>query len=260
MDFGNIVGQLLQGGMTSATGGRLGHALGQSGLAGHGGLDQVLGGLLGGGSRAGGLGGAIGSIMSSFGGGGGGGGGQMGLGNLAANLLGGRRDGGGSLGGSAMVLLGTLAISALKNWQQKSQSADAADPGAAFSVSELEAQQMNAPETAELCLKAMISAAKADGQIQDDEMQRIVGKLEEGGISPEERAFVQHEMSAPVDIEGLARRVPNREIGAQVYAASLMAIRLDTDAERTYLTRLARALDLDGGAVQRLHSLVGAPL
>jgi len=31
----------------------------------------------------------------------------------------------------------------------------------------------------ELVLKAMINAAKADGQIDPDEMQRIVGKLNE---------------------------------------------------------------------------------
>jgi len=34
-------------------------------------------------------------------------------------------------------------------------------------------------------LKAMINAAKADGQIDQGEMQRIVGKLQESGMKKE---------------------------------------------------------------------------
>ena len=186
-----------------------------------------------------------------------------GIGAIAGALLGG--GGGavkGALGGSAMAVLGTLALSALKNWQQGSQpgaqAAVTADGASVPRITEEEARQMATPETAQLCLRSMISAAKADGQIQEDEMQRIVGKLEEGGISQEERQFVVQEMSKPLDLQGLIADVPNRQIGAQVYASALLAISVDTRAEQQYLQQLASGLGLDSGTVQRLHQMVGA--
>jgi uncharacterized membrane protein YebE (DUF533 family) len=42
-----------------------------------------------------------------------------------------------------------------------------------------------------------------------------------------------------------------------VYAASLLAIEVDTQAERDYLQRLADGLGLDSGVVQRLHTTLG---
>ena len=175
----------------------------------------------------------------------------------------------GALGGGAMALLGTMAVSALKNWQASQASGQAAGSddgsmhsqaafGDGFSLSEAEARDITSEETAELCLKGMINAAKADGNISQDEMDRIVGKLEEGGITSEERQLVLQEMSAPLDLDGLISAVPNRQVGAQVYAASLMAINLDTAAEEAYLRSLARGLDLDRDTVGRLHQLVGA--
>ncbi|MCB9944665.1 MAG: tellurite resistance TerB family protein [Geminicoccaceae bacterium] len=283
MNFGDIVGQLLQQGMSGQTQGRLTHALGDRGIGGQGGgLEQILGGLLGGGGQGGSSAGGLGGLAGMLGGGQQGGGG---LGDMLGSLLGGKSSGGsggmsnaqvggigaiagallgggggavkGAIGGSAMALLGTLALSALKNWQhgQSGQGAAQAQP---VQITEHEAQQMAAPQTAELCLKAMISAAKADGQIQDDEMQRIVGKLEEGGISEEERSFVVQEMSKPLDLQGLISEVPNTQVAAQVYAASLLAIKVDTQAEEQYLQKLANGLGLDAGTVQRLHQMVGA--
>jgi uncharacterized membrane protein YebE (DUF533 family) len=53
--------------------------------------------------------------------------------------------------------------------------------------------------------------------------------------------------------------IPNREVGAQVYAAALMAITVDTQAERSFLDDLARGGGLDGRTLRQLHSMVGAP-
>ena len=106
-------------------------------------------------------------------------------------------------------------------------------------------------------LKAMITAAKADGQIDDAERQRILGKLEESGADAEERAFVHAEMQRPLDIDALVRDVPNPQTAAQVYAASLLAIKVDTPAERDYLSQLAQRLGLDAETVQVLHTTLG---
>lgn len=277
MNIGDIVGQLMRDGLSPATQTRLKNAMGESGLGGlgnsssGGGLGDLLGSVLGGkasgggtatGSDQGGLGGILGSLGSALSADSGIGGmnrGQVGgIGALAGALLGG---GGssvkGALGGSAMALLGTLAMSALQNWQQQasSGSANALSQG----LSETEIRQITAPETAELCLRGMIEAAKSDGNIEPEEAQRIVGKLEEGGITPEERQFVTEHMQRPSDARSLAAAIPNREVGAQVYAAALMAISVDTQAERAFLAELANGIGLDSDTVARLHGMVGAP-
>jgi uncharacterized membrane protein YebE (DUF533 family) len=255
MSFSDIVGQLIQQGMSSASQGRLKHALGEGGLGSL--MDNALSGdsiNSQSGKQAGGLGGLLGSLFGSSQGGASNA--QIGgIGALAGSLLGGG-DGAvkGALGGSAMAVLGSLALSALKNWQQGQADND----GTVNKISQTEIDQISAPETAELCLKGMISAAKADGRIQDDEMKRIGGKLEEGGVTAEERQFVLSEMSKPLDLAGLVNEIPNQQVGAQVYAASLMAITIDTESERAYMKQLAAGLDLDHQTVARLHQMVGA--
>lgn len=274
MSLNDVVGQLLREGMSPASRTRLEHAAGPSGLGAldaSGGLGDMLNNFLGGQASAGSQGGGsllggIGDMLSGDSGVGGLSRGQVGgIGAIAGALLGG---GGGSvkgaLGGGAMALLGTLAVSALKNWQagQAGGGAASAADGAGTAAPELteaELHQMTAPEAAELCLRGMIEAAKSDGEIAPAEIERITGKLEEGGITSEEQRFVMEQMSKPADVQGLISAIPNREVGAQVYAAALMAISADTDAERAFLAELARGVGLDTEPVQNLHRMVGAP-
>jgi uncharacterized membrane protein YebE (DUF533 family) len=271
MNLGDVVGQLMKQGMNPATQSRLQHAIGEGGL---GGLGDILGSALGGsssggsaGGQGGGSGGGLGGLLGTLGqamatdsGVGGLNRGQVGgIGALAGAILGG--GGGavkGAVGGSAMAILGTLAMSALKNWQaQQAQASSGA--AAAPAVSQAEMQQMVSPDTAELCLRGMVEAVKSDGEIAPDEIDRILGKIDEDGTTAEEKRFVSEHLRRPPDVRGLVAAIPNREVGAQVYAAALMAISVDTPAEREFLSELARGAGLDRDAVARLHALVGAP-
>ena len=45
----------------------------------------------------------------------------------------------------------------------------------------------------------------------------------------------------------------------QIYSAALMAITVDTDAERNYLCQLAAALMLDDAKVASIHTGMGKP-
>lgn len=279
-DLGAVLGSVFGGGESSGggsagglgdvLGGLLGGSAGGQG-GGAGGLGDVLGSILGGGQSSGGqaasgqssgsLGdilGGLGQILGSPSGVGGMSKGELGgLGALAGAILGG---GGsatkGAIGGSAMAVLGTLALSALKNWQ--AQSANSSDVQA-LALSDNEVKQIAAPETAELCLRGMIEAIKSDGEISPDEMQRLVGKLSEGGITSDEQQFVQNAMAKPLDLAGLVSAIPNPEVGIQVYAAALMAISVDTPAEKAFLKGLAEGTGIAPEAVARLHQMVGAP-
>jgi uncharacterized membrane protein YebE (DUF533 family) len=111
-------------------------------------------------------------------------------------------------------------------------------------------------ENAKLMIRAMIQAAKADGEIDPQERQAILDQL--GEVDPAESAFVRQELAAPLDVEGLARDTSDA-MKTQVYATSLMAIRLDNEAEAAYLARLARSLGLSDAERNRMHAAMGVP-
>lgn len=272
MSFANIVGQLLQQGMAGQTRARLEQGLGPKGLgaSGGGGLEQLLGGLLGGAGGAGGAGGRGGGAADALGGllgvardflgkqqAGNMSGAQLGgLGALAGALLGGGGSAAkGAVGGSAMAILGALALKALQGGLSGNAGAVAGLQG----IQQDQIQALADPRNEALMLRAMISAAKADGHVDEREMERIVGKIGTDGITAEERQFVLDELRRPLDLAALVADVPNPVVAAEVYVASLLAIDLDTPAEAAYLQQLAALLRLDAGTVTRLHELTGAP-
>ncbi|MGI9419418.1 MAG: tellurite resistance TerB family protein [Geminicoccaceae bacterium] len=110
-----------------------------------------------------------------------------------------------------------------------------------------------------LLIQAMITAAKADGAVDAEESRRILGKLEEAGASHEERAWVMTEMAKPVDIDSLVDQAGDPHLALEVYAASLMAIEADTDAERDYLIDLRGRLGIDARMAARIHETIGVP-
>lgn len=114
-----------------------------------------------------------------------------------------------------------------------------------------------AEENAKLMIRAMIMAAKADGEIDAEERTKILDQL--GDASEEEVAFVQEQLDAPVDPMALAKDAGNKA-AVQVYSAALMGISVDTDAEKTFLRGLAQALMLDEAQVAEVHLNMGKPV
>jgi uncharacterized membrane protein YebE (DUF533 family) len=264
----DLLGQLMQAGVTGSSSDRVGHALGSQGLGQPGNpIGDLLRNLQGGGPSPGfgGLaeaaqgmfGDAKQSVQS---------GNPLAIGGLAA-LAGAVLGGGGgamrgALGGGALALLGSIAMSALRNYQAGAKpDAEAIAKDAPLGLREPQnpAEEEELERTADLILRAMISAAKADGLIDGGEMQRIGGRLEQAGADQEARDFVLAELQKPPDLEGLTRAVHSPEVAAQLYAASLLAIEVDTAAERDYLRRLAGRLGLDGATVQRIHQMMDVP-
>lgn len=113
-----------------------------------------------------------------------------------------------------------------------------------------------AEESAKLMIRAMIQAAKSDGEIDAEERATILSHLKDA--SEEEIAYVKAELDAPIDIAGLAAAV-GEGAKAQVYSAALMAITVDTEAERAYLQGFATALGLDAATLATIHAGAGKP-
>ncbi len=112
-------------------------------------------------------------------------------------------------------------------------------------------------EQAKLMLRAMIQAAKSDGELDEQEKQTIIGELGDD-ISDEERAFVLEQLESPVDVMGLAA-ASGGPLKTQIYATSLAAIRLDNEREAAYLLQLATALGLSDAERDQIHAYMGAP-
>ena len=110
---------------------------------------------------------------------------------------------------------------------------------------------------AALMLRAMIQAAKSDGNFDEAEQEKLVGQLG-GDVDAEEAAFVRAEMQRPVDVNALIAEVP-QGLGPQVYAMSLLAIDLDSKAEAQYLHSLAQGLGMEAAAVNDVHAQLGVP-
>jgi uncharacterized membrane protein YebE (DUF533 family) len=104
-----------------------------------------------------------------------------------------------------------------------------------------------------LLIQAMIAAAAADGRIDDSERSAILERAEGAGLDAETRAFLHGELAAPLTLAQVVART-RAAVAADVYAASLVAITLDTDAERAYLDQLASALTLDAQTRSAIHA------
>lgn len=125
------------------------------------------------------------------------------------------------------------------------------------------AAQLPAPDPQQndlslLLLRAMISAAKADGQIDSDEQRRIFERLGDADLDAEARAFLFDELGKPLDLEALVQGVDRPEVAAEVYAASLLAIEVDSPAERGYLQMLSGRLGLEDGLARQIEAEVAA--
>ena len=239
---------------------KIGDLLGGSGnigdlLSGKGNIGDILGGLFGGQG-----GGSIGQTLS----------GTLeeaqkavgenknlalaALGALAGAILGGGKSSmRGAVGGGVLAVLGAMAYQALKGTQQESQEVPLT-----LREPETQVEKQQLENQAQLMLRAMINAAKADGQIDQGEVQRIIGKLEEDGADKPALNFVMAEMTKPMETEAIVAAVQgNPQLGAELYAASLLAIKVDTPAEQSYMQNLSAGLGLPTQAVSNLEKTMG---
>jgi uncharacterized membrane protein YebE (DUF533 family) len=169
---------------------------------------------------------------------------------LLGSLLGGRGGRtGGMIGGLAGAFLGGSQLRRLGGMMPgrgDTHSSDVA-PGPALDDNQ-----------AELLIRAMVNAAKADGHVDDTESAIIMSEL--GEISPSEQAFMRGELSAPLmPAAVLAGGIPS-ELRAEAYAVSLIAINVDTMQEAEYLCELSSALGLSDSDRNDSHDDLGVDL
>lgn len=191
-------------------------------------------------------------------------------GGLAGILLGGKKSrkiAKSALKVGGVALAGGLAYKAWRDWQANKAPAAAQQPAQADgSLS----PELNAPagspfvpstpaeeqDLTRALIRAMIAATKADGHVSDEERQRISDRLSEIRLNAADMAFVDEEISKPLDIDSVAKGANCPEQAAEIYTASLLVIDPNGAAEKGYLAMLAARLRLDPGLVEHLHANV----
>ena len=179
-----------------------------------------------GGSATGGLGGGLSDIMGSLGAGGAGGGTLGGLGGLLGGLAAGR----------------------------------SGQPEQAQSLEDLlsrdaPVEEPPAEDNAGLMIRAMVMAARCDGEIDANERQTLMATIGEDA-TPADMEFVRAAMDAPVNARQLADDTP-KGMETQVYSMSLMAIEPDHPEEAKYLHTLASSLGIGQATVNEIHDSFG---
>jgi uncharacterized membrane protein YebE (DUF533 family) len=185
--------------------------------------------------------------------------------------------------GGTLGLLAPLAIAAARHFMQRRGSAagggaaagggglaalfGGADPGqqqeAAGALPEVAVDTPPSEaenEEALALIRAMVAAARADGVVDPEERQRVIDNLNEAGATEEERRFIVAELDRPQELDAIvAAGARSPQMAEEIYAASLLAIEIDTDAERAHLRNLAARLGLDAATVAELHDRFDAP-
>ena len=104
----------------------------------------------------------------------------------------------------------------------------------------------------------MVTAAKSDGTVDEEEQQAILNHSEALQLTPEEQSLLFEEMGKPFDMEPVVKAATTPEIATEVYAVSVVAIGTPSTAERAYLKMLAKRLQLPDDVVASLHRTLGA--
>ncbi|RWK30268.1 tellurite resistance TerB family protein [Mesorhizobium sp.] len=188
-------------------------------------------------------------------------------GALAAVLLGtgaGRQITGTAVKLGGLAVVGGLAYKAYQNYKNGKAPTEATagqpellPPPADTSFHPSQAPQGEDEFTLTL-VRAMISAAKADGHIDDDERQKIAGKLSLAGIDSDAEKFLLSELERPLDLDTLVAGAQTDAQKLELYTASRLAIDPNTRAERGYLDLLAGRLSLPDALLDHVEATVSA--
>ncbi|MEQ1493038.1 MAG: DUF533 domain-containing protein, partial [Terricaulis sp.] len=182
-----------------------------------------------------------------------------GAGGLGAVVLGtktGRALAGQAIKLGGLALIGGLAYKALQNYQAGKPIISGVMPDLA------EAPRGSGFETAAVTQQAAVTylkiAAAADGRIDANEQQKILGNMKQLGVGPEGEEFLANELNNPATAEQLAQGVSTEEEAVQLFTAARIAVDLDTEEEHAFLVALAQALGIDGKLANHIDATARA--
>lgn len=162
---------------------------------------------------------------------------------VLALLLGtgaGRRVTGAAVKVGSLAALGGLAYQMYRQWENNPSTSGGAQ------VAEPALLEAPAPKaSAEVLMKAMIAAAKADGHVDSTELATIRQQLVEMDLQEDMNDMILTELAEPLDAKGIAALANNDlAVATEIYLVSAAIIDEANEAEKTYLADLRSALQL----------------
>ena len=111
-----------------------------------------------------------------------------------------------------------------------------------------------------LLIKAMIAAACADGHLDAEERERVMGRIGQLSLAPDEKVLIFDALQSPPTMASICQQVNSPELAAEVYLSSLMAVDRDRPQARLYLETLAFRLGLPQGLAEQMWQDLDARL
>ena len=108
-------------------------------------------------------------------------------------------------------------------------------------------------------IQIAVSAARADGQLTDQERSMIMDRAREAGLE----SIVETELSQTRPLGDIVRGVTDPAVKKDLYVLAFAIVRADENvsgAERIYLAQLAHQLGLDPAAVQAIEAETAAKI
>lgn len=109
-------------------------------------------------------------------------------------------------------------------------------------------------------IRAMVSAALADGHIDGEEQAMIEKQIEMSALAEDERRFISEQLGRPADPIAIASLCADEPQATEVYLASLVVLDTSVTGDARYKDRLGDALRLPDDLRRRLESEVETAL
>ena len=151
----------------------------------------------------------------------------------------------------SLAAIGGIAWKVYQNYKDTNDTISS-DNGV-MSINELDDKEAN--QRSETLLKAMIAAAKSDGNVEDAELAEINKQIKSLGLEGDTAKIIQEELVKPLDIAEIAALAEGDEAkGAEIYLVSAVVTDRENNKEREYLDNLAKAMKLPDELLAELNA------
>ncbi|HPY40879.1 MAG TPA: DUF533 domain-containing protein, partial [Thiolinea sp.] len=147
----------------------------------------------------------------------------------------------------SVAALGGLAYQMYNRWQNENNTTATVD---AKTATLLPAPEQKPVLSSEVLLKALVAAAKADGQVDEQELKLIRTKMAELHLDQDLNDMLMNELVKPLGAKEVAALAKgDKQAALELYLVSSLLLDKTNEAERVYLSDLQAALALPDAVV-----------
>ena len=147
----------------------------------------------------------------------------------------------------SVAALGGLAYQMYNRWQSENAPTASVD---AKTATLLPAPEQKPVLSSDVLLKALVAAAKADGQVDEQELSIIRTKMAELHLDQDVNDMLMNELVQPLGAKEVAALAKgDKQAALELYLVSALLLDKNHEAERVYLSDLQAALALPDAVI-----------